>query len=168
MHPPPLYPTFIVLPLSIYGEGNGNPLQYPCLENPMDRGAWYATIHGVAKSQTRLSNFTFKHLWSCISHLDAVEKESKYFWCKLQPTALLFGSFRTIVEFLPFKQIFCWCLQSTEAFSWHDTVQSTLSLLYFSPCFNLNSQKRNSLKYIFPTTKIHMWLCLEDIYATCS
>ena len=34
------------------GEGNGNPLQYSCLENPMDRGAWWATVHGVAKSQT--------------------------------------------------------------------------------------------------------------------
>ena len=41
------------------GEGNGNPPQYTCLENPMDRGAWLATIHGVAKSQTRLSDFTF-------------------------------------------------------------------------------------------------------------
>ena len=38
------------------GEGNGNPLQYSCLENPMDRGAWRATVHGVAKSWTRLSN----------------------------------------------------------------------------------------------------------------
>ena len=37
------------------GEGNGNPLQYPCLENPMDRGAWQATVHGVAKSLTRLA-----------------------------------------------------------------------------------------------------------------
>ena len=40
------------------GEGIGNPLQYSCLENPMDRGAWWATVHGVAKSRTRLSNFT--------------------------------------------------------------------------------------------------------------
>ena len=40
------------------GEGNGNPLQYSCLENPMDRGAWPATVHGVTKSQTRLSKFT--------------------------------------------------------------------------------------------------------------
>ena len=40
------------------GEGNGNPLQDYCLENPMDRGAWQATVHGVAKSQTRLSDFT--------------------------------------------------------------------------------------------------------------
>ena len=41
------------------GEGNGNPLQYSCLENPMDRGAWWAIVHGVAKSWTRLSDFTF-------------------------------------------------------------------------------------------------------------
>ena len=41
------------------GEGNGNPLQYCCLENPMDGGAWWAAVHGVAKSRTRLSNFTF-------------------------------------------------------------------------------------------------------------
>ena len=41
------------------GEGNGNPLQYSCLENPMDGGAWWATVHGVVKSRTRLSNFTF-------------------------------------------------------------------------------------------------------------
>ena len=40
------------------GEGNGNPLQYSYLENPMDRGAWQATVHRVAKSRTRLSNFT--------------------------------------------------------------------------------------------------------------
>ena len=40
------------------GEGNGTPLQYSCLENPMDRGVWWATIHGVAKSWTQLSDFT--------------------------------------------------------------------------------------------------------------
>ena len=40
------------------GEGSGNPLQYSCLENPTDRGAWWATVHGVAKSQTRLSDST--------------------------------------------------------------------------------------------------------------
>ena len=38
------------------GEGNGNPLQYSCLENPMDRGTWWATVHGIAKSQTQLDN----------------------------------------------------------------------------------------------------------------
>ena len=41
------------------GEGNGNPLQYSCLENPMDRRAWQAAVRGVAMSQTRLSDFTF-------------------------------------------------------------------------------------------------------------
>ena len=40
------------------GEGNGNPLWYSCLENPMNGGAWWAAVHGVAKSRTRLSNFT--------------------------------------------------------------------------------------------------------------
>ena len=40
------------------GKGNGNPLQYSCLENPMDPGAWWATVHGVAKSRTRLSDFS--------------------------------------------------------------------------------------------------------------
>ena len=40
------------------GEGNGTPLQYSCLENPMDGGAWKAAVHGVAKSRTRLSDFT--------------------------------------------------------------------------------------------------------------
>ena len=42
-----------------FGEGNGKPLQYSCLENPMDGGAWWATVHGVTKNQTRLSSFTF-------------------------------------------------------------------------------------------------------------
>ena len=52
------------------GEGNGNPLQYSCLENPMDRGAWQATVHQVAKSQTRLKKLsmciiTCTHLVEC-------------------------------------------------------------------------------------------------------
>jgi len=51
------------------GEGNGTPLQYSCLENPMDRGAWEAAVHGVARSQTRLSDFTFTF------HFPALEKE---------------------------------------------------------------------------------------------
>ena len=51
------------------GEGNGTPLQHSCLENPMDGGAWWATVHGVAKSKTRLSDFTFTF------HCDALEKE---------------------------------------------------------------------------------------------
>ena len=52
-----------------WGEGNGTPLQYPCLENPMDGGAWRATVRGVAESWTRLSDFTFNF------HFHALEKE---------------------------------------------------------------------------------------------
>ena len=50
-------------------EGNGTPLQHSCQENPMDGGAWWATVYGVAKSRTRLSNFTF------IFHFYALEKK---------------------------------------------------------------------------------------------
>ena len=51
------------------GEGNGTPLQYSCLENPMDGGAWQASVHGVAKSWAQLSDFTFTF------HSHALEKE---------------------------------------------------------------------------------------------
>ena len=51
------------------GEGNDNPLQHSCLENPMDGGAWWAAVHGVAKSQTGLSDFPFTF------HFHALEKE---------------------------------------------------------------------------------------------
>ena len=51
------------------GEGNGTPLQYSYLENPMDRGAWWAAVHGVTKSRTRLSDFTVTF------HFHALEKE---------------------------------------------------------------------------------------------
>ena len=47
------------------GEGNGNPFQYSCLENSMDRGAWWATVHGVTKSQTRLSDGACKYQYVC-------------------------------------------------------------------------------------------------------
>ena len=53
-------------PHILHGEGNGTPLQYSCLENPKDRGAWWAAVHGVAKSRTRLRDFTFHFSLSCI------------------------------------------------------------------------------------------------------
>ena len=56
-------------PKIILGEGNGTPLQYSCLENPMDGGAWKAAVHGVARSRTPLSDFTFTF------HFHALEKE---------------------------------------------------------------------------------------------
>ena len=59
------------------GEGNGTPLQYSCLENPIDGGAWWATAHGVAKSQTRLSDFTSLHI------LDSPPASSVHGWNSL-------------------------------------------------------------------------------------
>ena len=59
---------FAVVSIAL-GEGNGTRLQYSCLENPMDGGAWWAAGHGVAKSRTRLSDFTFTF------HFHALEKE---------------------------------------------------------------------------------------------
>ena len=56
-----------------FGEGSGTPLQYSCLESPMDGGAWWAAVHGVTKSRTRLSDFTFTF------HFHALER-------KWQPT----------------------------------------------------------------------------------
>ena len=55
--------------MSYYGEGNGTPLQYSCLENPMGRGAWWAAVQGVTMSRTWLSDFTFTF------HFHALEKE---------------------------------------------------------------------------------------------
>ena len=64
------FPGFSVMMVNkVHGEGNGNPLQYSCLENSMDGGAWWAAVHGVARSRTQLSDFTFTF------HFHALEKE---------------------------------------------------------------------------------------------
>ena len=59
----------LAIGIHIYGESNGTPLQYSFLENPMDRGVWWAVVHGVARSRTRLSDITFTF------HFHALEKE---------------------------------------------------------------------------------------------
>ena len=59
----------VCIPLVLKWRGNGTPLQYSCLENPMGAGAWWAAVHGVAEGRTRLSNFTFAF------HFHALEKE---------------------------------------------------------------------------------------------
>ena len=59
------------------GEGNGNPLQYSCLENHMDGGAWEAAVHGVTRSRTQLSDFTTLHLLfgrNVMTNLDSILK----------------------------------------------------------------------------------------------
>ena len=70
-HPSPFYLLHLFMPPPTHSseEGNGNPLQYSCLENPMDGGAWQAAVHGVTKSQTWLSNFIFTF------YFHALEKE---------------------------------------------------------------------------------------------
>ena len=65
---PSIFPSIRTFLMSQCGEGNGTPLQYSCLENPMDRGAWWAAVHVVAQSWTRLSDFLF----TC--HFHALEK----------------------------------------------------------------------------------------------
>ena len=66
------------------GEGNGYPLQYSCLENPRDGGTWKATVHGVSKSQTRLSDFTFTFtqlsLWPEIRNPCMYKLSSQFLW----------------------------------------------------------------------------------------
>ena len=64
------YMFLITNSISFIGEGNGTPLQYSHLENPMDGGAWWAAVHGVTKSGTWLSDFTFTF------HFNALEKET--------------------------------------------------------------------------------------------
>ena len=78
------------------GEGNGNPLQYYCLKNPMDRGAWQATVHGVAKSRTRLSDFTSTKM----EKGSYLRLSSNNVW-----GTMLYG-----LQARAHQQIFCYCL----------------------------------------------------------
>ena len=95
------------------GEGNGNPLQYYCLENPMDRGAWQAAVYGVTKSWTRLSEFTLLHWreagrangeWGACSVLGRplrvllCYRSFQYFWAALR---VLFSPYCFLNPLLP-------------------------------------------------------------------
>ena len=80
------------------GEGNGNPPQYSCLENPMDRGAWWATVHGVAKSRTRLSDFTSKHVQNSFFYFPILQSSLPFLSPDFLPRCI------PPVSFLPFKQ----------------------------------------------------------------
>ena len=71
---------------SVGGEGNGTPLQYSCLENPMDEGAWWAAIHGVTKSLTQLSDFTFIfHFHSSLSLIGEGNGNPLQCYCQENP-----------------------------------------------------------------------------------
>ena len=69
----PLFRVWLCLNV-FFREGNGTPLQYSCLENPMDGGAWKAAVHGVAEGQTWLSDFTFTFHLHALFHFHALEK----------------------------------------------------------------------------------------------
>ena len=98
------------------GEGNGNPLQYSCLESPMGRGAWWATVHGVAKSWTRLSNFPSLLWWlsskesTCnAGNLDLIPGSGKIPWSRSwQPTPVFLPGEshgqRRLVVYSPYGQ----------------------------------------------------------------
>ena len=72
-----------------FGEGNGTPLQYSCLENPMDGGAWWAAVHGVAKSRTRLSDFTFTFLFHALEREMATDSSIKCILLNVLNVALI-------------------------------------------------------------------------------
>ena len=74
--------------LSCIGEGNGNPLQYCCLENPRDGGAWWAAIYGVAQGRTQLKQLSSSSLWVSMWFFDSWS--SKWSHCYFQTTRITF------------------------------------------------------------------------------
>ena len=60
------------------GRGNGNPFQYSCLENPMDRGTWWAAVHGVAKSHTRLNDKHYKRQGRALHNVQGINPKRRY------------------------------------------------------------------------------------------
>ena len=83
---------FLTLLTSFPGGGNSNPLQYSCLKNSMDRGTWWATVCGVAKSQTQRRDWTCRHtdLFSCLTYLEILTHQVCHiYWSNIVPTPSL-------------------------------------------------------------------------------
>ena len=108
------------------GEGNGNQLQYSCLENPMDGEAWQATVHGVAKSRTRLSDFTSLHFTSLLC--------KKCFFLQVKSQVLHTES---VPRFAP---VHCSCLYVVQTSLFHDILQECLCWNLQSPSLSLCSR----------------------------
>ena len=85
------------------GEGNGDSLQYSCLENPMDRGAWWATVHIIPKSRTRLSDFTFTFTFHSYCNLSQVLALSLTF-CKVRTSSSFSIPLWSVVSTVPASQ----------------------------------------------------------------
>ena len=145
------------------GEGNGNPLQHSCLENPMDRGAWWTAVHGGAKSQTRLSNFTFTF------HFHALEKgmatHSSVLAWRIPGTGkpgglLSMGSHRVGHDWsdLAIAIYLCGELHSLLSTSTPTITGSQTSLFYENRVFHISGQKHDPKEYMhFSVSLQHCW-----------
>ena len=81
------------------GEGNGSPLKYSCLENSMDRGSWWATVHGVLKNQTQLSNYTHTHTHTCThAQLDNILDLREFVLCGMSWNIAMNSSVSHLLE----------------------------------------------------------------------
>ena len=120
------------------GEGNGNPLQYSCLENPKDRGALLATVHGVAKSQTWLSDFTFtmRHIGSWFPSQWS-NQQPLYWKCRVLATGppgkslSLFNDYYFSVSVFTSSLIQCWNTAIPRGGTPHPFPSSCISLLMY-------------------------------------
>ena len=148
---------YILLSLSPSGEGNGNPLQYSCLENPVDRGAWWAAVHGVAQSGTQLKwlssssssflpqfNSVLSHVWLFVTPLAVAQQASlsitnsrslpkHVHWVgdAIQSShPLLSFSLTVSLKTVHWKPLGSWAfeLQLPVLLAWCPTIKATLSL----------------------------------------
>ena len=106
------------------GGGNGNALQYSCLENPMNREAWWAIVHGVAKSQTWLSSHTLKVKFGHVTEFWSLIWEQK--WWMLLPV-LAYKTFTRGSPFLLFSRLLTKCWSSW--WSWESGVEIVKALI---------------------------------------
>ena len=130
------------------GEANGNPLQYSCLENPMDGEAWWATVHGVAKSWTQLSDFTFTFL---LLFTIKLMKD------QLKPSSVLI-SISLLVLYIWICTSVCVCVPMCEhPHGWFVLCQLFTSFSYFY-CSVFLLMALNSFAHLFTHSFFQQWL----------
>ena len=150
----PLNVFFIYIHLAS-GEGNSNPLQYSCLENPMGRGAWWSTVHGVAKSRTRLRDFTYTFN-ICSSGTDTFVQFSSV----AQSCPTLCNPMNRSTPGLPVHQQLPEFTQ-THVHWFGDAIQPSHSLSCPSPpAFNL-SQHQGLFQWVSSLHQVGKWLAFQ-------